>query len=83
MNKTTFLRKQIYEVLRCLDFEEMQVIRSRFGLSDGLPKTMDAVSSETRMKREEVRACESEAMRKLRMNNLDPDDFLQSKAQNY
>ena len=60
------LREQIAEVLRSLSPREEQVIRMRFGLDDGVPRTLEDVGAYFDITRERIRQIEAKAIRKLR-----------------
>lgn len=61
------LRKErIYEILTTLTEREEKVIRFRFGLGDGYPRTLDEVGSVFNITRESARRIEAKALRKLR-----------------
>jgi RNA polymerase primary sigma factor len=60
------LREQVERVLDSLDGREQRVIRLRFGLDDGRPRTLEEVGSEFGLTRERIRQIESHALRKLR-----------------
>ena len=60
------LREQIAEVLRTLSPREEQVIRMRFGLTDGIPHTLEDVGAYFNITRERIRQIEAKAIRKLR-----------------
>jgi RNA polymerase sigma factor (sigma-70 family) len=62
----TMLREQVERVLDSLDGREQRVIRLRFGLDDGRPRTLEEVGSEFGLTRERIRQIESLALRKLR-----------------
>jgi len=62
----TLLREQLEEVLSTLTPREEQVLRMRFGLSDGKPHTLEEVGKEFDVTRERIRQIESKALRKLR-----------------
>src|SRR4029079_6114941 len=62
----TMLREQVERVLDSLDGREQRVIRLRFGLDDGRPRTLEEVRSEFGLTRERIRKIESLALRKLR-----------------
>ncbi len=53
-------------VLATLDEREQQVIRLRYGLDDGLPRTLDQIGKLFGLSRERVRQIEREVMNKLR-----------------
>lgn len=60
------LRESIEKVLLCLSTREREVIRMRFGLADGRPRTLEEVGSRFNVTRERIRQIESKALRKLR-----------------
>ena len=60
------LREQVERVLDSLDGREQRVIRLRFGLDDGRPRTLEEVGNEFGLTRERIRQIESLALRKLR-----------------
>ena len=62
----TILREQISEVLKTLTPREENVIKMRFGLLDGVPKTLEEVGREFNITRERIRQIEAKALRKLR-----------------
>ena len=62
----TLLREQLEEVLSTLTPREGQVLRMRFGLTDGKPHTLEEVGKEFDVTRERIRQIESKALRKLR-----------------
>ena len=60
------LKEQIAEVLHTLSPREEQVIRMRFGLTDGVPHTLEDVGAYFNITRERIRQIEAKAIRKLR-----------------
>jgi len=60
------LREQVDRVLDSLEGREQRVIRLRFGLDDGRPRTLEEVGNEFGLTRERIRQIESMALRKLR-----------------
>jgi RNA polymerase primary sigma factor len=60
------LREQLDRVLDSLDGREEHVLRLRFGLDDGRPRTLEEVGQEFGLTRERIRQIESHALRKLR-----------------
>ena len=52
--------------IKLLTPEEEQVLRMRFGLTDGKPHTLEEVGKEFDVTRERIRQIESKALRKLR-----------------
>ena len=63
---TALLRKQVADALnKCLDPREAQVIRLRFGIGDGCPRTLEEVGAVFNVTRERIRQIEAKALRKL------------------
>ena len=62
----TMLKEQIVEVLTTLTEREQKVLRLRFGLDDGRPRTLEEVGKEFQVTRERIRQIEAKALRKLR-----------------
>lgn len=62
----TMLKERIEEVLRTLTDREAKVIRLRFGIGDGYPRTLEEVGTEFQVTRERIRQIEAKALRKLR-----------------
>ncbi len=62
----TLLREQLLEVLETLTEREQKVLRLRFGLDDGRPRTLEEVGKEFHVTRERIRQIEAKALRKLR-----------------
>jgi RNA polymerase primary sigma factor len=60
------LKEQLDRVLDSLDGREEHVLRLRFGLDDGRPRTLEEVGQEFGLTRERIRQIESGALRKLR-----------------
>ena len=60
------LHSDIFSVLATLDEREQQVIRLRYGLDDGQPRTLDQIGKLFGLSRERVRQIEREVMAKLR-----------------
>ena len=60
------LHTDIRSVLATLDEREHQVIRLRFGLDDGQPRTLDEIGRSFKLSRERIRQIERETMAKLR-----------------
>jgi RNA polymerase primary sigma factor len=60
------LREQIDDVLRKLTPRERDVIRMRFGLDDGSPRTLEEVGRHFKVTRERIRQIEAKALKKLR-----------------
>ena len=62
----TLLHEQLMEVLDTLTDRERQVLKLRFGLEDGKPRTLEEVGKEFNVTRERIRQIEAKALRKLR-----------------
>ena len=56
----------IRDVIGTLEDREQDVIRMRYGLDDGVPRTLDQIGRQFGLSRERVRQIEREVMRKLR-----------------
>ncbi len=62
----TMLKEQLSDVLSTLTPREEKVIRLRFGLDDGRPRTLEEVGDVFKVTRERIRQIEAKALRKLR-----------------
>lgn len=60
------LKEQMDDVLTTLTDRERKVLKLRFGISDGYPRTLEEVGSIFNVTRERVRQIEAKALRKLR-----------------
>ncbi|WP_231702997.1 sigma-70 family RNA polymerase sigma factor [Tsukamurella asaccharolytica] len=60
------MHSDVRSVLATLDEREQQVIRLRYGLDDGQPRTLDQIGKLFGLSRERVRQIEREVMTKLR-----------------
>ncbi len=60
------LKEQLDEVLKTLNEREEKVLRYRYGLDDGSPKTLEEVGKIFNVTRERIRQIEVKALRKLR-----------------
>ncbi|SFK86031.1 RNA polymerase primary sigma factor [Streptosporangium canum] len=60
------LQRQLHAVLDALSEREAGVVRLRFGLADGQPKTLDEIGKVFGVTRERIRQIESKTMSKLR-----------------
>ncbi len=64
--ESQMLREHVERVLGSLEGREQRVIRLRFGLDDGRPRTLEEVGNEFGLTRERIRQIEAHALRKLR-----------------
>jgi RNA polymerase nonessential primary-like sigma factor len=63
------LQDDLRRVLATLDDREQMVIRLRYGLDDGQPRTLDQIGRQFGLSRERVRQIEREVMSKLRQGD--------------
>ena len=62
----TMLKEQLFEVLHTLTPREENVLKMRYGLEDGRPRTLEEVGKVFNITRERIRQIEAKALRKLR-----------------
>ena len=60
------LKETLLNVLNSLTPREEKVLRLRYGVDDGRPRTLEEVGREFNVTRERIRQIESKALRKLR-----------------
>ena len=60
------LKDELYTVMKDLTEREERVLRLRYGLDDGRPRTLEEVGKEFGVTRERIRQIEAKALRKLR-----------------
>ncbi len=74
------LKTQLLSILASLTPREQKVIRLRYGLDDGRPRTLEEVGHLFKVTRERIRQIEAKALRKLRNPNRTRRlyDFMQS-----
>jgi len=60
------MRRQLSDVLDTLEDREAAVVRMRYGLDGGQPKTLDEIGRVFKLSRERIRQIERETMAKLR-----------------
>jgi RNA polymerase primary sigma factor len=63
---STLLRREIEEALDKLTSRERDVLRMRFGLEDGTPRTLEEVGRHFSVTRERIRQIEAKALKKLK-----------------
>ena len=74
-------REKIDRLLSSIDEREAEVLRLRYGLTDGNPRTLREIGERLRITRERVRQIENEALRKLsEMMSEEPDRAKPPKA---
>lgn len=66
MVETSMLKEQLIGVLDTLTPREEKVLRLRYGIDDGRPRTLEDVGKEFNVTRERIRQIEAKALRKLR-----------------
>ncbi|WP_342319882.1 sigma-70 family RNA polymerase sigma factor [Corynebacterium mayonis] len=64
---STLRHDDIQDIINGLERREQDVIRLRYGLDDGVPRTLDQIGREFGLSRERVRQIEREVMAKLRV----------------
>ncbi len=62
----SLLKEQIDRVTECLSEKERQVISLRFGIDDGIPRSLEEIGRIMSVTRERVRQIEEKALKKLR-----------------
>lgn len=62
----SFLRNQINEILKGLTDRERKVLELRFGLKDGVSRTLEEVGHEFKVTRERIRQIEAKALKRLK-----------------
>ena len=60
------LKQQLISILDTLTPREEKVLRLRYGIDDGKPRTLEEVGKEFNVTRERIRQIEAKALRKLR-----------------
>lgn len=63
---SNLLKEQLLKILDTLTPREEKVLRLRYGLDDGKPRTLEEVGKEFNVTRERIRQIEAKALRKLR-----------------
>lgn len=60
------LQEQVKKVLETLPYKEAEVIKRRYGIGDGSPRTLEEIGEEFKLTRERIRQIEMKVLRKLR-----------------
>ena len=63
---SSMLKQQLISTLDTLTPREEKVLRLRYGIDDGRPRTLEEVGKEFNVTRERIRQIEAKALRKLR-----------------
>ncbi|MCA9382044.1 sigma-70 family RNA polymerase sigma factor, partial [Candidatus Dojkabacteria bacterium] len=66
-----FLKQQINEALDELTDRERKVLELRFGLTDGVSRTLEEVGHEFKVTRERIRQIEAKALKRLRSKDIE------------
>ena len=65
-----FLKKQVNDMLKKLTDRERKVIELRFGLKDGVSRTLEEVGHEFKVTRERIRQIEAKALKGLKLEEI-------------
>src|SRR3954451_254499 len=77
----SLLQDQLQQVLQTLSEREAGVVRLRFGLTDGQPRTLDEIGQVYGVTRERIARSESKTCPKRRDPRADPPDRVQDDVQ--
>jgi RNA polymerase primary sigma factor len=66
----SYLKKQINEILNSLSDRERKVLELRFGLRDGVARTLEEVGHEFNVTRERIRQIEAKALRRMKSDEI-------------
>jgi len=66
-----FLKSQVEEILDKLNDRERKVLELRFGLKDGIARTLEEVGHEFNVTRERIRQIESKALKRLKSKDIE------------
>ncbi len=66
----SYLKKQINQVLSGLSERERKVLELRFGLKDGVARTLEEVGHEFNVTRERIRQIEAKALRRIKNDSF-------------
>lgn len=73
-----YLKNQLHEILDSLQDRERRVLALRFGLEDGVSRTLEEVGKEFGVTRERIRQIEAKALKKLKEKSSQQklDDYI-------
>lgn len=73
-----YLKNQLHEILDSLQDRERRVLSLRFGLDDGVSRTLEEVGKEFGVTRERIRQIEAKALKKLKEKSAQQklDDYI-------
>lgn len=73
-----YLKNQLHEILDSLQDRERRVLSLRFGLEDGVSRTLEEVGKEFGVTRERIRQIEAKALKKLKEKSAQQklDDYI-------
>lgn len=63
--EVAMLKRDIHKALTVLDPKERKIVALRFGLDDGIPRTLEEIGKEFRLTRERIRQIETKSLAKL------------------
>ena len=66
----SYLKKQINQILGTLSDRERKVLELRFGLRDGVARTLEEVGHEFNVTRERIRQIEAKALRRMKSDEI-------------
>lgn len=66
----SYLKKQIGQILATLSDRERKVLELRFGLRDGVARTLEEVGHEFNVTRERIRQIEAKALRRIKSDEI-------------
>ena len=78
----SYLKEEIDKILSGLPEREAQILRMRFGLDDGQPKTLEEVGNVYHITRERIRQLESKALRRLHHSYANKEELRDLKNKN-
>jgi len=70
-----YLREEVDKILKDLPEREEKILRMRFGLDDGKPKTLEEVGRVCNVTRERIRQIETKALRRLNRSFATREDL--------